>query len=150
MAVEKLARLAGVKEAKAAFKGLPESVRRIYMADVVAPTAEAVAGGARRRVRRRSGVLADAIAVSKSKTGWARVYIKKLTRVFQLPGGYVQKVNARSHSHLIEFGTSHGRPALPFMRPALEAEAAPFASRGKAAGPAIESEFSRAAGRAGG
>ena len=55
MAVNKVSRLSGVKEAKAAYKALPATVRRIYAAEVVGPTADAVAAGARRRAVGSSG-----------------------------------------------------------------------------------------------
>lgn len=156
MAVKVIARLQGKKEAVAAFRALPEVVRKLYADLVVTPTVMAVAAGARQRVREDTGTLKEAITASKgARTGWGFVRIKKLVKVFAGRGGSAstrlgaRKVSARAHGHLNEFGTAK-MAAQPFMRPALEEQQGPAMARARAAGPAIERAYTELARNGGG
>ncbi len=156
MATKVVARLVGKKEAVAAFKALPEVVRKIFADLVITPTVLAVAAGARQRAREDTGTMKEAITASKGgKTGWGFVRIKKLVKVFAGRNGSAstrmgaRKVSARAHAHLNEFGTSK-MAAQPFMFPALEAEQGPALSRARAAGPAIERAYTELARTGGG
>lgn len=127
--------LAGLKEAKAAFKAL-DPVLQDELATAAFNTALRIKSQAVLRVRRRFGILASKIQASVNrKTGIAKVGVT---------GGDVfvngKRENASYYAHLVEFGHGGPRPApaYPFMIPAMEGEQADFLRECQQAGQRAE------------
>jgi HK97 gp10 family phage protein len=126
----------GLRETRAAFK-LVHPVFRRHMWNATSLTGTRIEQEAGRRVPVRSGLLNEAIDVTRSRaTGVAKIGIRrKSSGTFMgrtvIPGRY---------AHLVEFGTVHSRPR-PFMLPAAEGQRGPYLIRAKAAGKKAELEM---------
>ena len=145
----------GIAQAKATFKRLPEDVRVRLFDEATEPTARAVLGDAKRRLRPghgyRTGELQRALDVALSpKTGIAKVGIVKRTIWIHRAGsGKAFAYRPSKVGHLIEFG--HGGPhaakAYPFLLPAAEGQRQPYAQRAKRAIKGVETNLAARGGR---
>lgn len=144
-------KIQGLREAKAAFKALPDLVRD-QMLHATETTVREIARGAQARILASPSVqtraLHDSIAWAVTKTnGRGRVGVstgshgvkvdgrrQRRRGVLQTDGGV--KIPS-AYAHFIEFGTRHA-PAEPFMIPAAESQKQPYLERCKRAGRDIE------------
>jgi hypothetical protein len=124
--------VAGLKECQAALAGVEKRVRKAAVRRGVAAGAKTVVKEARKRVRRRSGLLAKSLGskVKTFKNGTVVGIVGPRTGFRKVVGqrtrgknkGKVVYENPTQIAHLIEKG--HGGPhparAYPFLRPALE------------------------------
>lgn len=143
----------GLREARAAFKALPEHAREAAYYATEATGME-VMRGAKSRLRPghgyRTGELQKALNISRSpKTGFVKVGLTRGAVTVTLPNGQKARHRPSAIGHLVEFGHGGPRPAraYPFMIPAAEAERGHYASRMKRAMKGLEQDMAARGGR---
>ena len=136
----------GLKETRGAFKRItPTMQKHLWRATNI--TAIRIEQAAGRRVRVRTGALAEAIGSSFSKkTGVARVGIRRGAVIIAGRGGSAltrrgaKVLSPIRYAHLVEFGTVHSR-AFPFMLNSAEEQRLPYLARTRQAGKDAEAEM---------
>ena len=156
----------GLREAKAAFRALPEIVRARIL-DVRARTAFSLVRRAQANLRRspsiRTRALHDHVDYQVTKSsGRVKAGVRTGTTTLSVNGRRLRvkgiiaagrggsartlagatRIQPTAYDHMIEFGTRHSKPE-PFMIPAAEAEAPEYLARCRAAGPRIEQDMAR-------
>lgn len=93
---------------------IPEKMKKKIMKPAMKKGASVIAKRAKKKVKRRSGMLQRAIRYDATKEGDGIAYVST-----KLEGTYKGKrVKPRRYAHLVEKGTKRSA-AHPFMRPAL-------------------------------
>lgn len=155
MAVDK-ATVAGLKEAQAVFRALPDTAREAYIDVAVWPTLSEVARVGRSRLVPghgvRTGALREALGFSVNRrSGWGKVGIRTGFERF-LPGrsgsastsAGARAIRPTRYGHLYHFRHD------PFLVRAAEGEQAAFLARAKQAGKSLEVRMADLAHRGGG
>ena len=109
------AKIVGNKELIANLNAIRTGVRKTVVKSAMRKGAAVVAKNARKKVKKRSGLLAKAIRAGATRDGNGRVSVNP-----KVIGEYKGKrVRPSKYAHLVEFGTQEAE-AHPFLRPALE------------------------------
>lgn len=108
------AEIIGDKQLIANLNALAPKIKKKIMKPAMRKGAAVIAKRAKRKVKKRSGMLQKSIKAKATKNGNGRVYVD-----MKVAGEYKGKrVVPKNYAHLVEFGTSNSA-AHPFMRPAL-------------------------------
>lgn len=110
-----LGTIIGDKELIANLELIRKNVRRTVVKSAMRKGAAVVAKNARKKIKKRSGMLAKAIRSGATRNENGRIYVNP--KVIGEYGG--KKVWPVKYAHLVEFGTREAE-AHPFFRPALE------------------------------
>ena len=106
-------KLIGDKQLLANLNAIVPNVKKRIMKAAVKKGAAVIAKRAKKKVRKRSGMLQKAIKYDATREGDGVVYVST-----KKEGEYKgKKVKPKKYASLVEMGTRHA-PAHPFMRPA--------------------------------